>query len=416
MASPPGVFPAPPGVTPNFDNPEYRSGGIVALAAVFIPLAAIFMTLRIYTKLRIIKVFGLEDWTILVAYLCTVFVAISTLVQQKNGNGIHMWDITLDQWGPWNRWGAASVTVFVPAVGLAKVAILLFYLRLNPDRQFRRSVYVVLALTLSYVLALGLAILLQCNPPAKFWTPSIEGKCLDGTKLYLANAILNVIFDFMVLLVPIPMLLRLKVPTRQKVVIGALFSLGSITCIVSAVRIYFSELMLQYTDITWHLPLSTSLSFVEAHLSIICGCVMVLRPFLREHFPILIGNAYRRYKSPGAGGGAYDGPYGPSSRSHYKTKVSAGSHGHGKASSGGGGGGGARSWPAATIAATNHRSHSDDSAVDNDVELAERWGGQYPLRSESEENIIVPAATAAGSGYTPGILKTVDVDVRTGGV
>ena len=61
-----GVIPPPPGVTPNFEHPAYHSGGIVPIAAVFIPLAAIFMILRVYTKLRIIRVFGLEDceWTV----------------------------------------------------------------------------------------------------------------------------------------------------------------------------------------------------------------------------------------------------------------------------------------------------------------------------------------------------------------
>lgn len=56
-----GVVPPPPGITPNYAHPAYHSGGIVPLACVFIPLAAIFMALRVYTKVRIIKVFGLED-------------------------------------------------------------------------------------------------------------------------------------------------------------------------------------------------------------------------------------------------------------------------------------------------------------------------------------------------------------------
>ncbi|KAL8645054.1 MAG: hypothetical protein Q9210_006924 [Variospora velana] len=387
-----GIVPPPPGVMPNFENPDYRSGGIVPLAAVLIPLAAIFMILRVYTKLRIIKVFGLEDWTILVAY-----------------------------------WGAASVIIYVPAVGLAKVAILLFYLRINPDRHFRITVYITLALTMSYVVALSLTILLQCSPVPAFWNPSIpDSKCVKGTKLYLANAILNVVFDFMVLLVPVPMLLKLQVPTRQKFVIGALFSLGSITCVISAVRIYFSESIIPFVaDLTWHLPTPTSFVFVECHLSVICGCLMVLRPFLRRHFPYFLGNAYRRYRSPGGDGGplggggdAFDGPYGPSSRSQYKTKVSA-NNSRGKGGGGGGGGsggGGARSWPAG-IAAMKHRSHSDDTAVDDELELA-RWGKHHrhpPPRSESEENIIVPAAEVYPHGYAPGILKTVDVDVKREG-
>ncbi|KAL8966517.1 MAG: hypothetical protein Q9197_005932, partial [Variospora fuerteventurae] len=381
-----GVFPPPPGVLPNFENPEYRSAGIVPLAAILIPLTAIFMTLRVYTKLRIIKIFGLEDWTILAAYLCTIFVSIATLVQQNNGNGVHIWDITRDQWSVTLQWGAASVVIYVPAVGLAKVAILLFYLRLNPDRHFRMTVYITLALTVSYVVVLSLTILLQCSPVPAFWDPSITGrKCVQGTKLYLANAILNVIFDFMVLLVPVPMLLKLQVPTRQKLVIGALFSLGSITCVVSAVRIHLSESLIPLAaDLTWHLPKSTSFIFVECHLSVICGCVMVFRPLLRRHFPYLLGNAYHRCRSPGGDGGPLGG--------------GAFNNSHGK-----GGGGGMRSCPAG-VPAKKHCSHSDDSAfdvdmddtaVEDDVELA-RWDSRHYThphsRSESQEHIIVPAA------------------------
>ncbi|KAL8954576.1 MAG: hypothetical protein Q9183_007039 [Haloplaca sp. 2 TL-2023] len=284
-----GLVPPPPGETRNFDDPPYHSGGIVPLAAVFIPLCALFVFLRVYTKLRIIKVFGLEDWTILVAYACTIFISIDVLgkhmvllpvhpsihlttlqVQQKYGNGIHIWDITLAKQVEYSKWGAASIVVYVPAVGLTKVAILLFYLRLNPEKRFRMIVYAALALTLAYVIALSLTILFSCDPVQGYWDPFIESTCLDQQKLTLSNSILNVIFDFIVLLVPVPMLLKLQVSTRQKLVVGALFSLGSITCIVSAVRIYYqNKVFTGGIDISWNVVIPTSLVFVECNLCII---------------------------------------------------------------------------------------------------------------------------------------------------
>lgn len=304
------------------------------------------------------------------------------------------------------QWGAASVVIYVPAVGLAKVAILLFYLRLNPERGFRIIVYVALFFCTSYVFALSLAILLECNPVAKFWDPFLQGTCLDTTTLYLANAILNVIFDFVVLLVPVPMLLKLQTSARQKCVIAAIFSLGSITCVISAVRIYYQQQVVKHkADLSWHLVTPTSLVFVECNLSIICGCLMVLRPFLRRHFPGVLGGEYRRYnKSPGGDlvGGAYDGPHGPNSRSEYKTKISAAGYGKGST---------LRSWPGG-----KNRSHGGDDGMDvgGDMELG-RWGKKTG-KSESEENIIVPPAAAEvrSEGYAPGILRTVDVDVRSG--
>ena len=56
-----GAVPPPPGVKPNFKNPAYISGGIVPLSAVFVTLSTLFLAIRLYTKLRIIKVFGSED-------------------------------------------------------------------------------------------------------------------------------------------------------------------------------------------------------------------------------------------------------------------------------------------------------------------------------------------------------------------
>ncbi|KAL9617324.1 MAG: hypothetical protein Q9204_008491 [Flavoplaca sp. TL-2023a] len=61
--SPRGIIPPPAGVEANFVDPEYRSGGIVPVTAVFLTLSTVFLALRIYTKARIIKVFGLEDST-----------------------------------------------------------------------------------------------------------------------------------------------------------------------------------------------------------------------------------------------------------------------------------------------------------------------------------------------------------------
>lgn len=120
------------------------------------------------------------------------------------------------------------MVIYVPAVALAKVSILIFYLRINPARSFRYQVFFVLFVTIGYMIAICLSLIFECHPIAKFWDPSVEGKCLHVQDLYLANGILNVVTDFLVLLVPIPMLVALHVSTRQKVVLGCVFATGSL--------------------------------------------------------------------------------------------------------------------------------------------------------------------------------------------
>ncbi|KAL8773044.1 MAG: hypothetical protein Q9209_002064 [Squamulea sp. 1 TL-2023] len=431
-----GVVDPPPGVKADFISPVYHSGGIVPITAIFVTLSTIFLAIRIYTKAHIIKVFGLEDYTIAFAWLFNIATCMiclgkpssftiavpaprlqSASVQQKYGNGIHIWNITLEKFVIYSRWAAAAPIVYCPAVALAKVAILIFYLRLNPKNSFRYSVFAVLVLTVGYMIALCFAIFFQCRPVAKFWNPFLDGHCVHAYDLYLWNTILNVVTDFLVLLVPIPMLRKLQVGTRQKWVIGLL------TCILSAVRTYYIAILLNQLDTSWNVPTSTSLIVAETNLSVICGCIMVLRPFIRRHLPFLMGGESRRGRAAGAA--IYDGYQ----RSETKTKISSSG-----LSTGGGerkskcnaNVGGLKSW----VGGGGQRrmtSDTDSTFVgngrDGDVELGEQrkvvvgWpleGGRNgrsgrEARSESEENIIEPSVQVPAQG---GIVKTVKVDVR----
>ncbi|KAL8782782.1 MAG: hypothetical protein Q9213_005106 [Squamulea squamosa] len=188
------------------------------------------------------------------------------------------------------------------------------------------------------------------------------------------------------------------------------------TCILSAVRTYYIAILLHQPDTSWNVPTSTSLIVAETNLSVICGCIMVLRPFL-------IGGESRRGRAAGGAGAAiYDGYQ----RSGTKTKISGsglsigGAKRKSKSNTSGGGlrgcvggrGGGQR----------RMTSETDSTAVgDRDVELREQrkvvvvgWpleGGRTgrSARSESEENIIEPSIQVPAQG---GIVKTVKVDVR----
>ena len=179
--------------------------------------------------------------------------------------------------------GYSAVIIYVPAVCLAKVAILIFYLRLNPTKYFRISVYVILGIVWSYMIALALALIFQCNPIRKAWDPLVAGTCIPNAKLYMANSTLNVITDFLVLLVPIPMILKLHTSSRQKWIIAGLFTLGSLyagrdspsatttranfdprTSVLSAIRTYYiHELVASPDDANWRVTTSSTLVYVS---------------------------------------------------------------------------------------------------------------------------------------------------------
>ena len=56
-----GAIPPPPGVTPNFVNPEHRGKEIVTLGILGIFCLNVFLLMVIYTKSRINRAFASED-------------------------------------------------------------------------------------------------------------------------------------------------------------------------------------------------------------------------------------------------------------------------------------------------------------------------------------------------------------------
>ena len=231
-------------------------------------------------------------------------------------------------WHPPIQLGTAAILMNVPAVSLPKIAILMFYLRLNPTRGFRYSTYAVLFITWSYLISFMLVQIFGCSPVDKFWKPLKDGKCINKGPLYLAIPITNMIIDLLILLLPINMLIKLQVGKRTKAVLAAIFAFSSCTVVVSAVRIWATTEVASDPDFTWASAHSNAVLVVELNMTVVCACVMVLRPFCRRHLPFLLGGTGKSGPGNTPGGHGilnYDGPSGPKSKSGYRTKVSGGS-------------------------------------------------------------------------------------------
>jgi hypothetical protein len=55
------LFRSPPGVVSNFVSPENRGDILIAVSAVCLALLLVFVPLRLYTRIRITRTFGLDD-------------------------------------------------------------------------------------------------------------------------------------------------------------------------------------------------------------------------------------------------------------------------------------------------------------------------------------------------------------------
>lgn len=55
----------------------------------------------------------------------------------------------------------------------------------------------------------------------------MEGTCINRPALYIVTAGLGILSDLVLLVLPMPMILRLQMPSRQKAGLVLLFTIGS---------------------------------------------------------------------------------------------------------------------------------------------------------------------------------------------
>jgi hypothetical protein len=101
-------------------------------------------------------------------------------------------------------------------------------LRLSPQRWFRYSIFATLALIVGYTTGIFFSLIFACDPIARSFDITITtGSCINSAGLYIATAAANIISDVILFILPIPMVITLQVPLKQKIGLMFIFGVGS---------------------------------------------------------------------------------------------------------------------------------------------------------------------------------------------
>lgn len=129
----------------------------------------------------------------------------------------------------------ASVAIATVCLSFTKVSMILFYLQLATERTYRIVCYLSIAyITLCSTSSL-LVNLFGCAPISGAWdrrasNPSV---CITTSSFYFYSNITNVVTDVMLLVLPIPILLRLRLEWKVKLGLIAMFSMGFLSVLPS---------------------------------------------------------------------------------------------------------------------------------------------------------------------------------------
>lgn len=111
-------------------------------------------------------------------------------------------------------------------MALTKISTLLLYKRIFNNTVMHKVVMCGLAFLVCWAVTLCFLLPMVCMPVAAFWDPSVEGFCLDNGTIWYVMAGVNVVTDFTVFSLPIPVISSLQLPKKQKAMLLIVFTLG----------------------------------------------------------------------------------------------------------------------------------------------------------------------------------------------
>ncbi|GAB1312832.1 hypothetical protein MFIFM68171_03042 [Madurella fahalii] len=262
---------------------ETRAPELIGALTVGPTIAAIFVAMRLYTRVVIIGKSFSEDYSIVAALISSVAMSVFMGLTVIYGSGRHIETVSPAELRDLSRVGIGVIQFYALTHFFLKLSIMLQYYRVSTlpwEKQLCSSIIVTLS---AGYLAILIVEMVRCIPFEAQWTPKYPGaKCINSTAFYFSAQGLNMVMDLVILLGPLIILRHSSAPLQQKFLFGIALAFGGIACIVSILR--FQTLLPSTTssDPTWDKTSSGFYGVIEPNLGITCACVVTLRPLFQR--------------------------------------------------------------------------------------------------------------------------------------
>ncbi|OAL56539.1 hypothetical protein IQ07DRAFT_554538 [Pyrenochaeta sp. DS3sAY3a] len=248
--------------TPNYENPITRGNALIIVNSIFISLA----TLTLFT-------IGLT--------------AVVLLANQDFGWDRHVYDIPFNKFTPTSKIAMAAKVVFVAAATFTRLSLQCFYYRLVSDTGKRWFVWLVhlnVAYTVGIFISFTFVAIFLCDPVRNYWIIGAPPEtCMDEGVVTLICGIINCVADLVTTITPIPLVMSLQMPRRQRIAVAVLFGMGIIVTVAGIVRTwYIYRSLIGEFDQTWYAYPLWIAAAIEIDLGVICASAPVLRPLLAK--------------------------------------------------------------------------------------------------------------------------------------
>ncbi|KAJ5952981.1 uncharacterized protein N7479_011394 [Penicillium vulpinum] len=270
-------------------------GPPVVDASTLIPLilASFFFIMRVVAKgSGLGGGWGLDDYTIVVSYVMGVAIYVLNIYMIRSGFGQNIWDVPFPTITRFYQYFQALAVMYKIQISLAKISVCLFLLRIFKSRTFRYLAYTLIGVNAAIGITWALVDAFRCLPTHLTWTGwknEETGQCIDFISSILVNCLVNIIVDFILIVMPVYEVVKLQLPLRKKFSVALMFIVGSVLTIIAIIRVIVfwtnrwgaNQTLGLYPLIHW--------TVIESQISVMCACLPAFRAIVGRWFPRFLG-------------------------------------------------------------------------------------------------------------------------------
>ncbi|OLN85063.1 hypothetical protein CCHL11_10248 [Colletotrichum chlorophyti] len=274
---------------------ESNTAMIVGVTGGFHALALLFVGLRVYTRMALVKVMGRDDYVVVASMLCAVAGMTIFSVQAFHGLGKHTITIPEDDMVIMRKSSFfQSIISSIAGLALLKVSIGLSLLRLSRSTWYSRSLWALIAFVSAYSLMAWGTFFFFCQPLEGYWDKSLKPKCYPITlfiKFGLINTAFNIFTDVSFATLPVTIIWSLQMKLRTRIYLIIVLSLGYVAVAMGLVKSIYQVAYGKDTDKTFYQSIQFW-EFLQLNLGIIAACAPSLKPLVGHALKISSSDRY----------------------------------------------------------------------------------------------------------------------------
>ncbi|KAF3001846.1 hypothetical protein E8E13_004281 [Curvularia kusanoi] len=248
----------------------------------------------IYKAVYSIAELGWDDYTVILTLIAGVpSVVLIDRGALVNGLGKDVWTLPFQQITEFVRWLYVLEILYFFQMTLLKLTLLFFFLRIFPKGLIRNLIVGTITFTALYGIAFVVTAIFQCHPISHYWTnwdkEHNDGQCINVNALAWSNAIISIVLDVWMLILPLYEVFRLQLTWRKKLSVAVMFMVGTFVTVVSCLRLQSLVNFASSINPTWDQVDVVTWSAIEVNVGIICACLPTIRVMLVRFFPSIMG-------------------------------------------------------------------------------------------------------------------------------